>query len=418
MKRLTPIIFCVLPILYGQAQHTLGLEECYELGEHNYPLIEREELIARSKTYSVDNALKAHLPQLIIGGQASYQSDVTEVPIRMPGVEIETLSKDQYKVYGELSQTLYNGGIARYQKEAEEAAAVIEAQKLKVDLYQVRSRINALFFGVLLIQEQIRQSDVLKKDITSGIKQAEASISQGAALKGAADVLHAELLRVEQRIIELQSTQEAYKQMLALFIGREIGDDVIFQRPRPQTMPGEIDRPELNLYRYQKATLDINRSLLNARKQPRLDLFFQGGYGRPGLNMLKNEFDVYYIGGVRFSWQLSRFYTLKNEKELLVLKQRSIDVQRETFLFNTNLALHQHRQAIEKLQRLITTDQEIITLRTRIKETAHAQLAHGTITSNDYIREVNAEDQARLSLSLHEIQLLQTHYEYQFTAGH
>jgi outer membrane protein TolC len=412
----------ILPLLFllatkAYTQDTLTIDVCYGLAESNYPQVKQKALIAKSRAYSIENAAKGSLPQISIGGQATYQSDVTEVPFQMPGAEIETLSKDQYKIYGEVAQTLYNGGVVRQQKELEDVNANVEEQKLEVELYQIKNRVNELFFGVLLTQEQLAQNALLKKDIEAGLKKAEASIANGAALKSSADVLRAELLRTDQRMIELQSTERAFKDMLGLFIGRSIDDNAIFGKPELVVAPSTIHRMELDLYKIQKQSIDVNRALLSARKRPKVELFVQGGYGRPGLNMLKNDFSSYYLGGIRFSWSISNLYTFKNEKQLLDLRQQSLDIQQETFLFNTGLALQQQNAEIGKLQKLIQADHDIITLRTQIKNTATAQLEYGTITSTDFIREVNAEDQARQNLALHETQLLLASYNHRFTTG-
>lgn len=417
MKRIVFLIFQMLIIPFAFAQEELTIGECYERAESNYPLIRQRALIAKSKAYSIENASKGVLPQIMIGGQATYQSDVTQVPFSMPGMEIETLSKDQYKVFGEVSQTLYNGGVVRQQKQLEEVNGRVEEQKLEVELYQLKNRINELYFGVLLIREQIAQSELVKQDIASGLKKTEASIANGTALKSAGDVLRAELLKTDQRIIELQATGEAYREMLGLFINQQVNENTVLEKPQAETPTKEIRRPELALYTLQQQNIDVSRALLSARKRPKIELFVQGGYGRPALNMLKNSFDMYYIGGVRFSWMLSGFYTFEKEKQILDLRRQSLDAQKETFLFNTRLTLGQQDTEITKLQRLIAVDRDIITLRTQVKQTASAQLEQGAITSTDYVREVNAEDQAKQNLALHETQLLMASAKHQFTSG-
>ncbi|MBT1695291.1 TolC family protein [Fulvivirgaceae bacterium PWU4] len=417
MKRIVFLFFHVLIVPYAFAQERLTIGECYERAESNYPLIRQRELIAKSKAYSIENASKGALPQIMIGGQATYQSDVTQVPLSMPGMEIETLSKDQYKLFGEISQTLYNGGVVRQQKQLEEVNGRVEEQKLEVELYQLKNRINELFFGTLLIREQIIQSELVKQDIASGLKKIEASIANGTALKSAGDVLRAELLKTDQRIIELQAAGEAYREMLGLFINQQVSEDAILEKPQSETPSQEINRPELTLYTLQQQNIDVSRALLSARKRPKIELFVQGGYGRPALNMLRNDFDTYYIGGVRFSWMLSGFYTFEKEKQILDLRRQSLDAQKETFLFNTRLTLGQQDTEVTKLQRLIAVDRDIITLRTQVKQTASVQLEQGTITSTDYVREVNAEDQARQNLVLHETQLLVASAKHQFTSG-
>jgi outer membrane protein TolC len=417
MKRFILSISILFCLSQGYAQQRLTLDSCYRRAEANYPLIRQQQLIRKSKALAVSNAATGMLPQVMLGGQATYQSDVTQVPFSMPGREIDPLSKDQYKVFAEVSQTLYLGGLVQQQKTMEEMNGAVEDQKLAVELYQVRNRVNELFFGILLLQEQAAQNELVKQDIAAGIKKTQASIANGIALKSAGDVLQAELLRADQRLIELQSSQQTYKDMLALFINVAIDDSTVFERPAMAAGKETINRPELSLYTLQKQSIALSCDLLAVRRKPKVELFVQGGYGRPALNMLENEFNLYYIGGIRFSWLLSGFYTFGREKQILALRQQGLDVQQETFLFNTGLTLRQHAAEIVKLQRLIAVDEEIIGLRQKVKQTASLQLGEGAITPTDYIREVNAEDQARQNLVLHQTQLLMARARHQFTSG-
>lgn len=416
MKSLSTFIFvfALLPIVRGQT--TLTLDECYERAEANYPLIRQKELLRQTAEFSMDNAAKGRLPQITLGGQATYQSEVTRIPLEMPGVE--PLDKDQYRIFGEISQTLYHGGLVGEQVRAEEMKGQVEEGKLATELYQVRDRINDLFFGMLLLRAQMRQNALVKSDLNTGLKKTEAAISNGAAIRSDADILRAELLRADQRLIELLSAHQAYAEMLGTFIGASIDTATVLAKPHFDTAENPaLQRPELTLFQLQQQNIDINRAMLGARKRPRLELFVQGGYGRPGLNMLENEFNFYYLGGLRLSWLLSGYYTLSKEKQVLDLTRQSIGVQEETFRFNTRLALSRQDAEIDKLQRLIKVDQDIISLRERVKETASVQLEQGVISASDYVRDVNAADQARQDRALHETQLLMAQAKYQFIAG-
>ena len=411
------LTFILLSFSFAHGQATLTLRECLDKAEANYPLIRQRKLLETTRAFSVENASKGQLPQVSLGGQATYQSDVTRIPFDMPGVEAP--ARDQYRIFGEISQTLYHGGLVRQQVRVEEANAATEEARLEVDLYPVRNRINELFFGIILLQEQIRQSNLVKDDLAGTLRKTEAAIANGVAIRSASDVLRAESLRVDQRIIELGAARKSYREILGLFINEPLNDTVVLERPRMTTSEEEaIARPELQLFQFQRQALDVNRGLLAARKRPRLELFVQGGYGRPALNMLENEFKLYYIGGVRLSWLLSGYYTFAKEKQLLTIRQQSLDVQKETFLFNTRLTLRQERGEVEKLRRLMEVDDDIIALRTRVKETASVQLGQGVISASDYVREVNAEDRAIQDRVLHEVQLLMAQARYEFTNGH
>jgi len=418
MKQVLMIIGLLLLAFVGKSQpKTLTIEDCYQLAKINYPLAKQHALIEKTKEYSIQNAAKGYLPQVNIFGQASYQSAVTSIPIKITGMDIPILSKDQYKFYAEVEQTIYDAGNIKNQQESYQASAMVESQKLEVELYKLRGKINDLFFGTLLIDEQIRQNELHKKDIELGLKNAEAYIVNGTALKSSADLLKAELLQANQKTISLKASRKAYMDMLGQFINQPIDEYTALVKPAPVASLLDIKRPELLMYDYQNKSLDIQNKQIDANTHPKLNLFLQAGGGRPGLDMLKNSFEPYYIGGIRLNWSLSSLYTQKKQKEIVDINRRTIDLQKETYVFNTNFELKQQNAEISKLQQLIASDDEIINLRTKVKNTSLAQLENGVINTNDYLTEVNAEDQARQNKILNEIQLLMTLYQQQTTTG-
>jgi outer membrane protein TolC len=415
----TLVTATLLLIALATCAQQLTLEECHEKARQNFPLIKQKQLLVSTKEFTVTNARSGYLPQVWLIGQATYQSDVTKVPIEVPGFAIETLPKDQYKVYAEVNQSIYDGGSIRRQNAITETTALVEDQKIEVELYKIKERINQIFFGTLLIDEQLAQVELISKDLNTSLQKVESSIRNGIAFKTNADILQAELLKAEQRAIELKAGKQAYLSMLGIFTGQELGENTTLQRPADiqAAENAEITRPELGLYNYQSQLFAAQQQLNNTRVLPRFGLFVQGGYGRPGLNMLDSDFASYYIGGLRLNWYLSGLYNTRRDKQQLNINLESVNVQKETFLFNTKLTQKQQSTDITKLNDLITVDQQIIELRTRIKNTAKAQLDNGVITANDYLRELNAEDQARQNLSLHQIQLLMTEYNYLATTG-
>lgn len=401
----------------AQTVNSITLTECYTKSRENYPMIRQMELIKESKEFVLSNLLKGYLPQFGIYGQASYQSAVTALPIRLEAFSMPPIDKDQYKIYGELNQVIYDGGVIRQQKKTQETGTVIEEQKLEVELYKLKERINQIYFGILLLDQQLELIATLKKDINSGISKTTAAVNNGIALKSSLDVLLAELLKSNQREIELLSARSAYLNMLSLFINIPLNDQTIVEKPQNILVSTEIKRPELNLIDAQVKNLDMQEGILKAKNLPRFNLFVQGGYGRPALNMLDNEFDTYYIGGLRLQWNLSGFYTLHNDKQQVDINRRTAGLQRETFLFNTHMAVIQQTSEISKLQLLLSSDDEIIKLRTNIQSAASAQLENGVSTTSDYLREVNALDIARQNKITHEIQLLVAQYNQQTITG-
>ncbi len=405
-------------VSYCQAPYkVLTIEDCYNLTMRHYPLAQQREIIRRSADKTISNLNKNNFPQLSVAGQATYQSDVTSIPLHLPGVSLPTLDKEQYKIYGEVSQPLLEWYTVSRQKEAQESSAEIDQKKLDVDLYALHDRINQIYFGLLYLGEQTQQVRLTRKDIETNLQTLTAAYENGTTLHSNVDVLKAELLKVDQRLIEISKSYTAYLQMLALLIGQPIDESCVFERPELLATSDAISRPELTWFQTQKKSLDVQDDLLIAKNLPRLSLFWQSGYGKPALNIMKNDFDYYYIGGIKLMWSFSGFYTYSKEKELIELRREQIDLQEQTFLLNTSVTLRQQKAEIEKLDSLLTIDEDIIALRTAVKNSSNAQLHNGIITASDFIRDLNAEDQAKQSLLLHRVQLLLAQYQYQTTAG-
>lgn len=397
---------------------SLTLDECYTLAEKNYPLVRQYELIEKSREYSLSNASKGALPQLTIMGQATYQSDVTKMPFEMPGMEIPTLSKDQYRVQGEVVQPLSDlFTTLKYKKEAIDAEANVERSQTDVEFHKVRERVNQLYFGILLIDAQIVQLDIMRSNIHSAMEKNRTAIENGVALKSSADLLKAELLKVNQKEMEMEAMRTTFLEMLSLFINREITEETTLQRPMEAQPTTAINRAELLLFDSQKELLLTKEKLVTAATLPRLNLFLQGGYGKPALNMLTNDFDYFYVGGIRLSWNISSLYTNKKERRLIKNNQAAVDLRKDLFLFNLNLNVTQQNSEIEKLHKIIESDREIIALRENIRRSAENQLQYGTITTNDFLISLNEEDEAKQNLIYHQMQQLAAQHNLKTTLG-
>lgn len=401
----------------GQQSNSLTLDTCFTMAKMNFPLIKQYGLIEKSKDFSIENANKGYLPQFNVVGQATYQSDVTQIPISLPNLNVPTINKDQYRLYGEISQSITDLFMVNNNKALIETNAEVEKQKIEVEIHKLKERINQIYFGILLIDEQLKQTSLLIKDIQSGIDKTNIAFQNGISTKSSLNNLQAELLKTDQRIIELRASRKGYTEMLSHFIGISIDEKITLLKPVPQLVSNSINRPEMKLYNLQEETFDLQSKLNTAKILPRFSLFFQGGLGRPALNMLSNEVQGYYIAGIRLSWNLTSFYTYQNEIKMFGINQNLTAIQRETFLFNTNLNLHQQNSEITKIQELIKIDNDIILLRAGTKEITKTQLENGTAATNDYLISVNAEDQARQNLIVHQIQLLMAQYNYQTTSG-
>ena len=418
MKRLL-LTLLVLPAILQAQQQTLSLIKAYDLATQNYPLIKQRELVSKTSSLTIDNISKGYLPQFSISGQATYQSDVTQVNIPLPGISITPPAKDQYKIVADVNQLIYDGGAIAAQKNIQQLNEASEQQKIEVELYKLKERINQLFLGVLFLDEQLKQASLVKEDLNNGIKKTEAQVNNGVAFKSNLNVLKAELLKADQRTIELQASRKGLVDVLSLFINQSLPENINLEKPVANDTPltNDIQRPELKFYTTQEKLLNGQYSLIDSKNKPKASLFLQSGYGRLGLNLLKNEFAFFYTTGVRLNWNFGGLYTKKNDKQLIDISKKTITIQKETFLLNTNTALQQQYAEVDKLKKLIEKDNEIIDLRIKVKEAAKAQLENSVITANDYLREVNAEDQARQSLIAHQVQLLQAQINYQTISG-
>jgi len=419
MKRLLVSIVMYSNLVSAQTVDRLTLSQTYDLAQKNYPVIRQKELVKQTADITIENLQKAYLPQVTVNGQATYQSDVTGFNISFGGINIQAPDKDQYKVVADLNQLVYDGGVTRQQKVAAQLNADVQQQEVEVELYQLKDRINQVYLGILFLDEEMRQADLTKQDILNGLKRVEVQVKNGVALRSGLNELKARLLQNDQRIIELKESRKGLIRTLALFLNQPLNEEtIVFERPDVNvTLDSSISRPELKLYNNQSSLVLHQNKLITSKNLPRVSLFAQGGYGKPGLDFLKNESVWFYTSGIRFTWPFGGLYTIKKEKEQTEINKEMIDVQKETFVLNTNTALKKQQSEIEKYIQIESRDQEIIDLREEVKKASLAQLDNGVITADDYLRVVNEQDLARQSLIIHQIQLLQAQINYQTTLG-
>ena len=412
------IILIIIFSSVAKAQTTLTLDSCFAWARANYPLIHQFGLIEKSKTYNLNNATLGKRPQVSFTGTATYQSDVTTVPIKLPNQEVPVPPKDQVKFYGEVSESINELFNTDNKTALVEANTAVQNQSLEVELYKLKERVSQLYFGILLYDAQLEQVKLLKKDLQSGLNKIYPSISNGIAIQASATMIEAEMIKADQRTIELKSAKQAYADMLSRFIKRAITDDTKFVKPSPPVLKVGIERPELKLFEYQRNADVVQSSIYKNDNNPKLSVFLQAGVGKPALNVLSTEYAGYYVGGLRFNWNLTGNSFYKNEIGLLSLHQEKVNQDKETFLFNTNLAISQDNAEISKLQQLIVTDYDLVSMRESVANTTKIQLDNGITTANDYIDNLNAADQARQNLAIHQIQLLQSQVHYQITSGY
>lgn len=421
IKSIIFTVVCALVATIPSSAQVLTLEECYDLARMNYPTIAKLDLIAKSTEYEIQNTNRRYLPQLNFSGQATYQSQTVSFADALGslpnGMALPSISKDQYRIQGEVSQLLYDGGITRNQKDLITMGKELEKQKLETNLYAIKTRINNIFFSILLMEAQLKQNELNKANLQTQIKKTEAALANGVAFRSNLSELEAEILNIEMAGTEFTSNRSAYLTMLSLFIDKDLPPTTHLVIPESNLVQTTIKRPELKSFDLQKSIYKVQREALKSSYLPQINAFLQGAFGRPTLNIVENKFGPWYITGIRFNWSLGSLYILSNKKSDLMLSQRSVEADREAFLLNTNLDLIQQNQQVEKFRKLLIQDEEAIALRESITKSAEAQLHYGVITVHEYIQKVNTEHLAKQTKILHEIQLLQAQYNQKFITG-
>lgn len=428
MKRFS-IAFLFFGIFLTLHAQTLTLEQCQELARENYPLINQRGLIEKTSDFSVSNAKRNWLPQISLSAQATYQSDVMAFPdkfnsmLEVLGVEFEGLRKDQYKAVVQVEQIIYGGGAVKAQVDAAKAESEANEQNWETEMYNLRERVNQLYFGTLLLQEKSKEIDLMLDELSRNLKLVQSYVANGLSNQNDIDKIQVEILSVKQQKSELVSTQKAYGKMLGIMIDQEISDDTELLKPEPQIIPNEvkINRPEINYFIAQEKMLDAQQKGINAMIKPQIGAFFQGAYANPGLNlfadMQENQWSPYFIAGIQFKWNISGFYTRKNNLSKIDLTRSQIAAQKETFLYNMDLKSTQEIISVNRMYEVMEQDDEIIGLRESIRKRTEAGVENGTATINDLLRDMHAENLARQNKVTHEIELLKNIYDLKFTTN-
>lgn len=407
------------------------LEECQQAAERNYPLIEQYDLISRTTRLTVANIQKGWLPQVAASAQASYQSDVVSWPDQMKavytsmGIDMKGLKKDQYKIGIDVSQTLYDGGVISSQKEIARRQGAVDEAQTEVTMYQVRKRVNEMYFGLLLLDEQMRLNDELQTVLESNERKLKAMYERGTASESDFLSVKAERLNVRQQGVNLQAQRRSLAAVLSAFCGIEIAKPV---KPQLQSSGSDSQNSSLSLLRPELRAIDAQLRLADAREQslkaalmPKLSVFASGFYGYPGYNMFEDmmsrDWSLNGMIGARLSWNIGALYTHKNDKAKIQLQRDMAETSRKVFLFNNNLEQMQQNENIARYRRMMQDDEEIISLRSSVRKSAESKLSHGIIDVNDLVKEINAENTARVQQTMHEIEMLKEVYDLKFTTN-
>ena len=416
------LLLSVLAVLFP-AVRAQSLEECRQAAEHNYPIIRQYDLIARTTELTVRNIQKAWFPQISVTAQGSYQNKVTAWPENLQGLfaqmglQLQGLSRDQYKVGIDVRQTLFDGGTIGSRREIARGEGAVQAAQTEVDLYKIGQRVHEMYFALLLLDEQLRLNADVNALLRSNEAQLAAMLKNGTASAGDFENVKAERLSAEQQQTELLSQRQTLQRLLSLFCGIPVDS---IRRPAVPNLPsGENKRPELRLFDRRLQLTDAQEKALDAQLLPQLGLFAQGYYGNPGLNlfedMMKRRWSWNGIAGLKLTWNLSALYTHRNEKSKLRVQRELIENARQQFLFNNQLDETQQSENVRRFRAIAQRDGEIIALRTAVRKAAESKLAHGIIDVNGLLREINKENAAKTQQAIHEIDMLKAMYDLKFS---
>ena len=417
------IMISLALIILSSVSWAQTLEECQQAAEKNYPLIKQYGLIAKTTQLTVKNIQKGWLPQVTASAQATYQSAVTAWPESMQsiyqqmGLNMKGLRKDQYKIGVDLQQTIYDGGAISSQRNIAQQEGKVEEAQTETNLYQVRRRVNEMYFSLLLLNEQIQLNEDVKALLQSSEEKLSAMVKGGTAATSDLDNVRAERLSVEQQNENLKQQKQMLQRMLSVFCGLEVNNT---QKPAPVQIASSVNhRPEMRLYNSQLELTEAKEKALDTQLRPKLGLFAQGFYGYPGLNMFEDmmnrKWSLNGIVGIKLSWNVSAFYTHKNDKARLSAQREMIENAREVFLFNNKLEEIQQNENINRYQTMMKSDDEIIVLRTNVRKAAESKLTHGIIDVISLLREINNENAAKTQQSIHEIDMLKEMYNLKYT---
>jgi len=406
--KISILLFSFTTAIWSQQ---ITLDECYALMAKNYPLAKQSQLLEQQNLLDLEAISTEKLPQLVLSAQATYQSDVIEVPI--PNSGIEPLNKDQYRATLSINQLIYNGGIIDASSDLKSAQLKTKQQQVEVNLYQLKKQVNQLYFSILLSQEKIQLLTAKQSELKAKLKEVKSGIENGILIPASDKVLEAELLKIDQQFSEVNNNKVVLISNLSTLIGQPLLESSSFQNPLIQTnLQSTLQRPELDLFQLKKEEIESSESLMAKQRTPKLMGFANGGYGNPGLNMLDNSFQTFYTVGIKLDWNIFDWSANKKQRESVAINKDILDTDTEIFKLNTKMELQRQESDIHTIEAFIASDAEIIQLRKDVLKSAESQLKNGVITTSDYLTELTNlyEDENRLATHTIQLQLAKANY--------
>ena len=403
---------------FAYSQPTLSLGECYTLAIEVHPVNGDKVLLESMTLLRLKNHSVLYYPQFEIYAQATYQSEVTSIDISVPGIDIPQPPNDQYKIAMDINQIIYDGGVARSRKELEIQQKETSLKQTEVTLYQLKESVNSVFFTILMLQEQEKILNLMTEVLEERVKVARSAVANGIMMESDLLSFLAEQLKLKQQVTEVNISKKTGLVVLGELLEMELDEEIILEIPAFDIdREGDIGRPEIGLFESQLSQFGLSGEIVKSSQRPKVFAFSQVGYGRPGLNMLSDEFDPYYLVGAKISWNPFDWKQSKRERELLQLQHGQVTNQLEAFTRNVNVELVRAQSEIEKYKELMNLDDGIIEMRSRIVTSSTSKLDNGVINSAEYLSDLNGEKQARIDREIHRIKLLKAKADYQVKKG-
>lgn len=425
------LLLSPISILLARRTDTLTLSTCLRRAVEQHPLDRQYTLHQKTYQLKKKNANTNWLPALDINASASYQSDVpsigeVEIPVQSPqpgapesmSMDIPEPSKDQYQITLDVKQTIYDAGATRKNKKLADFKQQVNKQETRVNIHKVKEKVADVYFSVMLLDKKHELMHLTKKEINKRKKTIQSGIENGTVLPSARKSLDAERLKLEQQMLENRQQRNAMITVL------EELTDTTLEAPLSMAKPGmpfqssdSIHRPEIKLFEKQTASLEASQALTKTRRFPKVFAFSQLGYGKPGLNMLSDDFDSWYLIGAGLKWDLWDWNQNKRKRQIMEVRQSLIQTRKNHFKEQVHIALQKQLEQINNYRELIKTDHKIIKAREKVTQSARSQLNNGVINATEYINELNTEKKAKISLETHKIQLMKAKIQYLILNG-
>lgn len=384
----------------------------------NYPNLKHAQIRKEISDLQKENNHTGYLPRVLLNGQATYQSDVTGIGLALPNISIPAVSKDQYKAYTEIRQTIWDGGLAYAGTQLEEAVLQNDLNRLEVEIYKLNEQVSQAFFTILAVDKQKEVLAAQKIVLSEKLKSIQSGVKNQVVEKSAALLVKAEIFNIEQNEIELAAAKKTALRILLILTGKSFEENSIFHYGKEDIKNIYLyTRPEYALFSAQKTQLEKESELIQKSRNPILFGFGQAGYGRPALNMLSDKFDTYCLVGAGISWNAFDWKKTARQKQVISLQQQIIDHQEKTFNQNLQILLAQQNEQIKKFEKLLETDIEMVSLQSEIAQISASKLENETITMADYIQDLQSETIAKLNYELHKIGLNEAMEKYSLIKG-